>query len=169
MKKLFIRVFSENIAATEFQNFYAAVLLLIRGRHLKYKQIEVEVNGEITQKLAEISEETRTYTGSYSNTKSDSGLIDKSFKALQSRLKLIAKNIQIEIWMISDWKNISEGKFEKSLDLLTSSKQAPDVFYFYENGKENNEISAMVKDSFEFSSHGAYERLSRRTGFENLL
>ena len=66
MKKLFIRVFSENISENDFKNFYAAFSLLVRGRHLKINQVEIEINGEITQKLAEISDENKTYTCPYS-------------------------------------------------------------------------------------------------------
>ena len=87
-------------------------------------------------------------------------IIDKSFQALKSRLRNITKNTEIELWIITDWKNIDEEKFESSLDVLSSIKQVIETFYFYET--ENDEISSMVTNSYQFSSKGVYERLSQR-------
>ena len=167
MKKLFIRVFSENISENEFKNFYAAFSLLVRGRHLKINQVEIEINGEITQKLAEISDENKKYTGPFSTKKCDMKIIDKSFQALKSRVRNITKNTEIELWIITDWKNIDEEKFESSLDALSSIKQVIETFYFYET--ENDEISSMVTNSYQFSSKGVYERLSQRQRVQILI
>ena len=158
MKTIFISILTKSISDDDFGAFWSGLIHTSLAHHLKI-QVQLEVNGKVCHKLAEVTESDFDVATQLTSS-DDESVFFKSIKYIGSGLKNVPSSNSIELWIISDWTMDDEDAIVDAIDQFQSVRRGIETIYFHA-GKENESISAAVTDYYPLSTESCFYAVTR--------